>query len=350
MTLNPFNRDTAYFQSMRDRSMMMNAEDFDFQFNNLADYLNNKIAPLVNRLNIQEIPGTDETDTFLLNVGDGSTKWVKVNSDFIPDFSIAFSKLKNFAFNIQGSSIGSVLATNNSKVFTAATPMAADLVLASRQNNIPSWRLIETGDIADQSITSDKIAFQSIGVEHLSPLVVGDYIPVSSILNRHILDSNITGNKLQDGSITDRTIAPNLLQERAIKIRDSVYSPNFSPELNHYALLDNSLEDRHFADKVIGNNINNGGLWPIMQTRMSYDKLDDDINYTFTSDNISDNSITETMFSTSAFPEDPKRIFAQGAIHSYHIKEHSVRFNEYAYVKGIRKEKLSPELRQKLGV
>ena len=39
MSIDQFTRDAAYFQTMRDRSMMINAEDLDFQFNNLVDYL-----------------------------------------------------------------------------------------------------------------------------------------------------------------------------------------------------------------------------------------------------------------------------------------------------------------------
>jgi len=356
MTLNPFNRDTAYFQSMRDRGMMMNAEDFDFQFNNLINYLNEKIVPLVNRLNVKEIPGTDAADTFLFNVGDGTTQWLKVNSNLIPDFTIPLSKLNNSELHLFDDALGSVLATNNSKIFTATEPTAIDQVLTSRQNNTPIWRLIETGDILDRSIIGSKIAFQSIGVEHLSPLVVSDYIPVNSILNRHILDGNITGEKLEDGSIIARAIAPDLLQERTEKIRDSIYSPNFSPELNNYTLLDNSLENRHFADQVIGTKAVDG-IWPIMQIRIKTEKEDDNINYTFTSDNIIDNSITSAVLKPHSPASDPKRIFAPGSLHNYHLREYSVKLNEYAYVDRInkdrgtiRKEKLSAEIRQKLGV
>jgi hypothetical protein len=357
MALNPFNRDTAYFQSMRDRGMMMNAEDFDFQFNSLADYLNNKIVPLVNTLKAEEIPGTDETDTFLLNVGDGTTKWVKVNSNNIADFTIPLSKLSSFEADLFGGALGSVLATNSGKVFTATEPTAEDQVLASRQNNTPIWRFIETGDILDASIIGSKIAFQSIGVEHLSPLVVSNYIPLNSILNRHILDGNITGEKLEDGSIIARTIALDLLQERTEKIRDSIYSPNFSPALNNYTFLDNSLENRHFADQVIGTQAGNG-MWPIMQIRIkTTDREDDNTNYTFTSDNIIDNSITSAVLKPHSPASDPKRIFARGSIQNYHLGEYSVKLNEYAYVDRInkdrgtiRKEKLSAEIRQKLGV
>ena len=48
MTIQPFSRDAAYFQSRRDSGILLNAEDLDFQFNNLVDYLNTKIVPVIN--------------------------------------------------------------------------------------------------------------------------------------------------------------------------------------------------------------------------------------------------------------------------------------------------------------
>jgi len=48
MSIDQFTRDAAYFQSRRDSGMLLNAEDLDFQFNNLIDYLNTKIVPIIN--------------------------------------------------------------------------------------------------------------------------------------------------------------------------------------------------------------------------------------------------------------------------------------------------------------
>ena len=48
MSIDQFTRDAAYFQSRRDSDMLLNAEDMDFQFNNLVDYLNTKIVPMIN--------------------------------------------------------------------------------------------------------------------------------------------------------------------------------------------------------------------------------------------------------------------------------------------------------------
>lgn len=361
MALNPFNRDTAYFQSMRDRGMMMNAEDFDFQFNNLVDYLNNKIVPLVNRLNAKEIPGTNETDTFLLNVGDGTTKWTKVNSNLIADFSVPISKLSNSELHLFDDALGSVLATNNSKVFTATEPTAINQVLASRQNNTPIWRLIETGDILNQSITGNKLGLLSIDPAQLSGEVIGGNIHPNTILNRHILDGNITGDKLQDGAIVERSIHYQLVNERLQKLRVSVYSPKNHPELNEYTLLDNSIENRHFAPKIVmGGNKNggeetryNGHLISSMQLRPT-PEVDDDINYTFTSDNIIDNSLTDSVLggaygSMYSMQQSSNRIFAQGAVQARHIRNGSL--NLHLFSKGsIRKEKLSAQLRQKLGI
>ena len=230
MTLNPFIRDSAYFQIMRDRSMMINAEDLDFQFNNLVEYLNKKIIPLIDTLEAREIPGVDDVNLanfFLLNIGDGSTKWTAINTNYLNNFSIPLSKIQGDIRNI-----GSVIATDNSNSFSAATPLFEEEVLISRINNRPIWRKIESGDIENQSITGDKIGLMSIGIEHLDPTLLGTNLTPNSIITNFILNNNITGTKLADNSIVESKINRNLIHERQYKIY------NNTPDNLTFSLLD----------------------------------------------------------------------------------------------------------------
>jgi len=76
MSIDQFTRDAAYFQSRRDSGMLLNAEDLDFQFNNLIDYLNTKIVPIINNFIQGEFIGVNNpalSDACLLNIGDGNT-------------------------------------------------------------------------------------------------------------------------------------------------------------------------------------------------------------------------------------------------------------------------------------
>lgn len=339
MALNPFNRDTAYFQSMRDRGMMMNAEDLDFQFNNLVEYLNKKIIPLIDRLEANEIPGVDDvnlTNFFLLNIGDGSTKWTAINTNYLNNFSIPLSKIQGDIRNI-----GSVIATDNSNSFSAATPLFEEEVLISRKNNRPIWRKIESGDIENQSITGDKIGLMSIGIEHLDPTLLGTNLTPNSIITNFILNNNITGTKLADNSIVESKINRNLIHERQYKIY------NNTPDNLTFSLLDNSLENRHFSDGVIRGLDATG--YSSIQERLNVN-IDDDQYYTFTHENIINNSLTYYMFRIAVNVASPaNRIFNDGAIEVKHIRNYSVWLGNRTSGK-ISKTKLSPRIRQKLGI
>jgi hypothetical protein len=351
MSINPFNRDTAYFQIMRDRSMMINAEDLDFQFNNLTDYLNKKIVPLVNGLNSEEILGVNDPDLVgacLLNVGDGSTQWLKVNTNVIADYSVPLSKFTNYNYDFLGENIGSVIATDNSKVFMPITSLESDNVLLSRLNNSPIWRPIETGDVQNKSITAIKIGLQSVGLEHLSPELIGIDVVPNSILTNFISNSNITGDKLLNGSITHNKISADLINERL----NNVQNGNFT-------IADNTLENRHFNNSsIFANSTQNGGSiyfdvpMRCVQTR-SNPQFDDLVNYTFTSDNIIDGTITNEMINGWLIPET---FFEDGAFENRHILDYSVSLHYVnkpaspAYKGTIPKECLDPAIRAKLGI
>lgn len=362
MTLKQFNRDTAYFQVMRDRSMMINAEDLDFEFNDLADYLNKKIVPLINLLSDKEIPGINNlnleinnninlTNACLLNVGDGSTRWTNIILNNVPDFSMNFSKFVINQYNELGTNFGSVIATDNSRIFTPTIPERAGDVLFSVRNNLPRWRKVKTGDIENGSITSSNIGLRTIGLEHLSvnnsaPLTIGNF----QILNRHIAIGSILGENLKDGSIITAAIKADLLQLRVNSLRQ-----------NNYMFLDSSLENRHFQDKVIKNETMQPGFGIVydniytLQPRLN-PLVDDNINYTFTSQNIKDNSVQfRYSFGGGAATIQtcisPGVHFANNTITYEHIRDHSIDLpNKLSPNNLIRKEKLSRAIRTKLGL
>ncbi len=325
-SLGSFIRDTAYFQIRRDQQLMLNAEDFDLQFTNLVNYINNKITPLINRLEEQILPGTDEegtANTFLRNIGDGNTEWVAINNAAINDFSIEYSKL------IQETA-GSIFATANDRIFKIVSPTDSNQILSSVSNNLPVWQKIKGENFADRTIAGINIDFATIGIEHLSAQVTGRPLNANSILTRHILDQTIPGGKFVDNSITGAKIDAALMTERQTNIN-----------AGRHAFLDNSLENRHFPNNFL--------TFAYLATRQTLlGTADDNVNYVFTSNNIIDNSIS------NAFAEgiDTSRSFANGAIEPGHIILNSTTFSN-AGVAGyskIRKEKLNAAIRAKLGV
>lgn len=326
-SLGSFIRDTAYFQIRRDQQLMLNAEDFDLQFTNLVNYINNKITPLINRLEEQILPGTDEegtTNTFLRNIGDGNTEWVAINNAAINDFSIEYSKL------IQETA-GSIFATANDRIFKIVSPTDSNQILSSVSNNLPVWQKVKGENFADRTIAGINIDFATIGIEHLSAQVTGRPLNANSILTRHILDQTIPGSKFVDNSITGAKIDAALMTERQTNIN-----------AGRYAFLDNSLENRHFPNNFLRENqlTRRSNLSPLVPN--------DNVNYTFTSNNIIDNSISNAPADFLFTPS----CFANGAIDPKHIILNSTTFNN-AGVAGyskIRKEKLNAAIRAKLGV
>lgn len=346
MSIDQFTRDAAYFQSRRDSGMLLNAEDLDFQFNNLIDYLNTKIVPIINDFVQGQFIGVNNpvlANACLLNIGDGNVRWEKINSNIFPDYSIPLSKFASVSPNCI------VWAGNNGIFGYNTVSNLNDGILFSRNNITPVWRKVATGDIENGSITREKIDVQSVKFEHLSQelqnvLQRGPRV----ILNTSIINSSIREDNLQNNSITSNKIS---LYLRTLR-QQSITQGN-------YEWLNTSLENRHFADQLF---IGGYGLdsIPISASVSKYRHLqirsnfyaDDDQYYTFHSGNIAIYSLTSDLFSPFA-----KRLkitnFGQGAIESKHIIKNSIilhGFFEQVNKDRIPKEALDPIIRAKLGV
>lgn len=331
MSFSTFIRDTAYFQSRRDQQMMINAEDFDLQFNNLVRYINDKIRTAFNNLQKGEIVGTDEEGTegaFLRNIGDGNTEWVTINNDAVDDNSITFTKF------IQ-SAPGSIFATAGDRIFRTVTPTDNNLALISTANNLPVWQRLKGENFEDRQILGNNIAYNCIGAELLAPGVIGRALDANSVLASHISDLSIPGTKIADGALTANKFDPNLIAQRNARLID-----NYG-----FTITDNALEGRHFADNFFSNKLTRNAA-PYSQ--------DDNVNYTFTPENIADNSITRDLFSLGGRYDlgiDTTRCFAPGAIHRGHIMDNSFPpFTNYLPQGVLRKEKLHYTIRDKLGI
>jgi len=322
MSIDQFTRDAAYFQSRRDSGMLLNAEDMDFQFNNLVDYLNAKIVPIINNFLQGEFIGVNNpalAGAGLLNVGDGTTKWERINSNIFPDYSIPLNKFTQVA-------PFSVITTSSNGNWAALPSNLNDNILFSRNARSATWRKVNTGDIADKTLIGGHIALGAIKIEHLGDgLRQALFAAPRVILNENIAEAQIVETNLQDNSLTAEKIDPTLLVTR----QNGISAWNF-------AWRDNSIENRHIADQVLigGQGLDsvptsNGLKYVCLQIRYSAPNTDDYNNYTFTPDNIIDESITDTLigptpgwgFYTRLLNEDQ---FENGAIEPRHIQDGSV--------------------------
>lgn len=352
MSIDQFTRDAAYFQSRRDSGMLLNAEDLDFQFNNLIDYLNTKIVPMINSFVQKEFIGVNNpalADSCLLNIGDGNVRWEKINSNVFPDYSIPLSKFAVISPNCI------VWAGNNGVFGYNTVSNLNDGILFSRNNITPVWRKVATGDIANKTLIGGHIALGAVKIEHLGAgLREALFAAPKVILNENIAEAQITEANLQDNSITAEKIDPALLNTR----QNGITNLNF-------AWVDNSIENRHLADQVLigGQGLDsvptsNGPKYVCLQTRYSAPNTDDNANYTFTSDNIIDESITESLIGPTPGWDFYTKVlsdyeFEAGAIETRHLMENNMSlygFFEQSNGDRIPKEALDPVIRAKLGV
>lgn len=322
MSIDQFTRDAAYFQTRRDSGMLLNAEDLDFQFNNLVDYLNAKIVPIINTFTQKEFIGVENPaleNACLLNIGDGNTTWQKIDSNIFPDYSIPKSKFTPVT-------PFSIIASNSNNNWVPVTTNLNNSILFSRNKKTPIWRKVATGDITNKTLVGGHIALGAIKIEHLGAgLREALFAAPRVILNEAITEARITEVNLQNNSITAEKIDPALLTTR----QNGITNWNF-------AWFENSIENRHIADQVLiggygvlGVQSSQGAKYTCLQTRYSGVNADDNVNYTFTSDNIINESITDTLigptpgwgFYTRLLEEYQ---FDDGAIEPRHIQDHSV--------------------------
>lgn len=353
MSIDQFTRDAAYFQVMRDRAMMINVEDLDLQFNNMVDYLNTKIVPIINDFVQGQFIGVNNpalAGAGLLNVGDGTTKWERINSNIFPDYSIPLSKFAPISPNCI------VWAANDGRFGYNVASNLNDGILFSRNNSTSVWRKVNTGDIADKTLIGGHIVLGAIKIEHLGDgLRQALFAAPRMILNENIAEAQIVENNLQDNSLTAEKIDPTLLVTR----QNSISAWNF-------AWRDNSIENRHIADQVLigGQGLDsvptsNGPKYVCLQMRYSAPNTDDNANYTFTSDNIIDESITDTLIGpTPVFGFYTRLLseyqFENGAIEPRHIQDGSVWLSGVGPGSNrtnlIPASALDPVIRAKLGV
>ncbi|UXM65489.1 hypothetical protein [Megaira polyxenophila phage MAnkyphage_25.80] len=353
MSIDQFTRDAAYFQSRRDSGMLLNAEDMDFQFNNLIDYLNTKIVPIINNFIQEEFIGVNNpalANACLLNIGDGNVGWEKINSNIFPDYSIPLSKFTAISPNCI------VWAGNDGRFGYNVASNLNDGILFSRTNTTSVWRKVATGDIANKTLIGGHIALGAIKIEHLGQsLREALFAAPRVILNENIAEAQITEANLQNNSLT----AEKLEQQIIIQRQNGITNWNF-------AWCNDSIENRHIADRVLigGQGLDsvptsNGPKYICLQTRYSSPNTDDNTNYTFTSDNIIDESITDTLIGPTPGWGFYTRLlneyqFENGAIEARHIANGSVWLAGVGQGIDVNNKipatALDPAIRAKLGV
>lgn len=244
MPIGKLNRDIAFFQDLRDNKSLINAVDYDAQFNQLVDFINNQMIPITNSIVGGAIPGVvDLPNTFLHNIGDGSTDFVSINNAAIPDFVLEFSKLAK-----SDDSCTILASVSNDIGFTAVATNFSDLALVSTIDNTPVWRKIQTDDIENRTITGSKVSLRTIGALNMVPGTLINNIPNNSMSGNNFVDQAITNPKITENSLEIRNLGVISL--------NGVNTALFAGRINIEHLVLNTLSGNKFIVAPDNNSIN----------------------------------------------------------------------------------------------
>jgi hypothetical protein len=197
MALNPLIIETDYFTNIQNRRGLMKAADFDFQFNNIVNYINSSVISLLNTLTSGTTPGSQDpnkVNTYLKNVGDTTTEWSNIISDNIPDYSLSFIQLAQ-------ANPCSVIGTGTDQILRPISSLEDRQSLISQNNDIPVWNKITAANIEDRQITDIKIALATLLNNNFQQGVLD-----IQLLNDSVTTEKIANNTIPSGKIADEAI------------------------------------------------------------------------------------------------------------------------------------------------
>ena len=297
-----FIRDTAFFQNVRDRNMLIRASDLDDQFNNIVDYINNEVKVAVESLADNVFKIDEGKSRFVKNIGDGNIEFKLLSSADISTNSIALNKFKVF------SSFG-IIATNGTKAFQLIDYSQDNYSLISVLDNAPYWGQLTGKFFHNNSIDLSKLSPKTLNKDHLAPNTLGKEVSVGSVETTSIVDNSISNEIIAYGAYDYTRINNNLMALRN--------------DGTKYVYDNKSISARNITD----NSIN---YYPSFPSRLLPSSI------------IPINSISLTV----AFPIIDDWMIGDNTLTPEHIQEGSVDFK----FTPIPARKLSTDIRRLLGL
>ena len=194
--IKPYSRDSAFFQSLRDRNMTIAHNDLDGGFNGMVNYINKKLLPVVDILADKQAVGIeDHDDSFLRNIGDGTTIFDIIRSSDLTNYTLTLDRFKQILPY-------SVLANDNTENLKPVVAADGNQVLVSDITNLPKWQKLIFNNFTDKSISSDKVGLAALSARNLTAGIIGKPLADQAIETQYIQDLTIPINKILDNSFT----------------------------------------------------------------------------------------------------------------------------------------------------
>lgn len=321
-----FTRDSGNFQGLRDRNIPKSYVDFDNEFNKLTNYINNDLKPYVEILENKQFHGeVGKVNYFLQNISDGTTVFKPFNSNYLSKNNLNFNIFSKLKLNS--------LISMSDKYFIDNVPLINNVVAIANGNF--NWNKVNNNLIEANSISSNKVELSTLNINHISHAIINYGLQNDSIKTNHIIDKELTNNKIAGGITTDR-LTPELI---ALRTNTPTFLPN--------SILANNIKNNSFH---IGNWLNLRAVDYVSifsTTCVPKNSItiipDGGLNTNLFSEyKIQKQSVTHPQASLVSFIPIKK----QTCIRSVHLKDKTFTFPtvDNKYSKPIIKSKLSPEL------
>ena len=285
----------------------LKAEDLDYQFNLVTNYLNTKVSSALKTISMQTQKITDNSKAgYFYHSSDDNFSWKGITKDDIPDQSITLNRLvKNTPC--------SVLFTDERGVIRSRAPVLdfwgssfdsseEQHVLCQKKNNDLDWALLTSANILDYTITHDKFSLSSFAAEKFKKGVLDLF-------------------KLEDSSINGALLNPEKVSIQQNQIDNEV--------INDLRYFEHGAENpKIFYLKNKTNKIEfHGGLF--FDRVLTHERLDKQANLTnpiicVDSTKISDKFIIDSESYKKSQPPFQKKNFKNGLINASHIKPNSL--------------------------
>lgn len=205
--LKAYVRDSSYFQIVKNSGQLLTGYVFDNQFSLITNYINNKVVPTLDNLKNNGIHGVLDSAGYLLrNIGDKTTEFSRLRGSDIRPFTISLDKFRRIAPNSVG-----YCNTVNLNYITCEDPASTLLSGAAGC----SFSGIKAVNIEDSTITNDRVALNSLTLNHLNPDAVTNIIDnIGLIPTIKIADRAITGDKVAERAYTNYKMSHELLATR----------------------------------------------------------------------------------------------------------------------------------------
>lgn len=245
MKIKPYVRDSAFFQANRNAGLSSPACWLDLSFNNLSNFMNNKIVKIADRLAGNKVHGALDSDgTLLRNIGDLSTKFDRIRTSDIQNYSLTLDKFKHV-------SPSGVLHFIGGKWTQTSNILGESAIFVNRAagHQFERFSVNLLGDL----ITTEKVDVRTINDTHLS--LAAKNLAATNIKQSYILDNTITNSKFTDKAFGLPSISYDLMQEFITGPKVLIRSGVTGLASDVHMVKSNNIADNSFDfNGVFGNN------------------------------------------------------------------------------------------------